>query len=132
MDRMAMAQGLETRSPMLDRDLAEYTASLPDALKRRGRHGKVVLKAAVADLLPREILDRPKHGFGVPLGSWFRSELRPRGEGRLLDRPRLGGRIDGARIRALHDEHLGGRADHGHQLWLLLTLELWMRKHALS
>jgi len=132
MDRMAMAHGLETRSPFLDRALAEYAASLPDALKRRGGRGKVVLKAAMAGLLPADIIDRRKHGFGVPLGAWFRGELRPMVEETLLDRPRLGTRLDVARVRALFDEHVAGRADHGHPLWLLLTLELWMRKHAFA
>jgi asparagine synthase (glutamine-hydrolysing) len=129
MDRMAMAHGLETRSPFLDRPLAEYVATLPDELKRSGRHGKIVLKKAVEDLLPASILKRKKHGFGVPLGTWFRGELRPMVEDTLLDRPRLGGRLDVAVIRRLFDDHLAGRADRGHQLWTLLTLELWMRKH---
>jgi asparagine synthase (glutamine-hydrolysing) len=132
MDRMAMAHGLETRSPFLDRTLAEYVATLPDELKRSGRQGKIVLKKSVEDLLPAAILARKKHGFGVPLGAWFRSELRPMVEDTLLDRPHLGGRLDVSVIRRLFDEHVAGRADRGHQLWTLLTLELWMRKHAFS
>jgi asparagine synthase (glutamine-hydrolysing) len=132
MDRMAMAHGLETRSPFLDRALAEYVATLPDEFKRSGRHGKIVLKKAIEDLLPAQILKRKKHGFGVPLGTWFRGELRPMVEDTLLDRPRLGGRLDVAAIRRLFDDHLAGRADRGHQLWTLLTLELWMRKHGFA
>ena len=129
MDRMAMAHGLETRSPFLDRALAEYVATLPDALKRAGRHGKVVLKKAVEGLLPSAILQRKKHGFGVPLGAWFRGELRPLVEDTLLDGPALGRAAGPRRIRRMFDEHVAGRADRGHQLWTLLTLELWMRKH---
>jgi asparagine synthase (glutamine-hydrolysing) len=132
MDRMSMAHALETRSPFLDRNLAQYVATLPDSFKRSGRHGKVVLKKAVADLLPPGILARKKHGFGVPLGAWFRGELRPLVEDLLLDQPRLGGRLDGAAIRRIVDDHVAGRGDRGHQLWTLLTLELWMRKHAFS
>jgi asparagine synthase (glutamine-hydrolysing) len=132
MDRMSMAHGLETRSPLLDRPLAEYVATLPDGLKRSGRHGKIVLKKAVEDLLPAAILERKKHGFGVPLGAWFRGELRALVEDTLLDRPRLGGRLDVALIRGLFEDHLAGRADRGHQLWTLLTLELWMRRHSFS
>ena len=132
MDRMSMAHGLETRSPFLDRHLSEYVATLPDGLKRSGRHGKIVLKKAVEDLLPAEILKRKKHGFGVPLGTWFRGELRPMVEDTLLDRPRIGGRLDVTVIRRLFDDHLAGRADRGHQLWTLLTLELWMRKHGFA
>jgi asparagine synthase (glutamine-hydrolysing) len=132
MDRMSMAHGLETRSPLLDRPLAEYVATLPDAFKRRGRHGKVVLKKAVADLLPADVLRRRKHGFGVPLGAWFRGELRPLAEDTLLSGPRLGGRLDPAAIRRIFDDHVSLRADRGQQLWTLLTLELWMRRHAFS
>jgi asparagine synthase (glutamine-hydrolysing) len=132
MDRMSMAHGLETRSPFLDRSLAEYVATLPDALKRSGRHGKVVLKKAVEDLLPAAILERRKHGFGVPLGAWFRGELRPMVEDTLLARSRVGRRLDPSVIRRIFDDHVAGRADRGHQLWTLLTLELWMRKHAFS
>jgi asparagine synthase (glutamine-hydrolysing) len=129
MDRMTMAHGLEARSPLLDRDLMTYVATLPDDLKRRGGQGKVILKRAVADLVPAEIIERPKHGFGVPLGDWFRGELRALVEELLLDRPRLGRRLRAEAIRALVDDHMSGRGDRGHQLWTLLMLELWLRKH---
>jgi asparagine synthase (glutamine-hydrolysing) len=132
MDRMTMAHGLEARSPMLDRALVEYVASLPDGLKRRGGRGKIVLKKAVADLLPPEIVTRKKHGFGVPLGEWFRGELKGRVEALLLDRPRLGRWLRPEAVRALFAEHLSGRGDRGHQLWTLLTLELWLRKHRIA
>jgi asparagine synthase (glutamine-hydrolysing) len=129
MDRMTMAHGLEGRSPLLDRPLAEYAAGLPDSLKRLGGRGKIVLKHAVADLLPPHTLKRPKQGFGVPLGRWFRGPLRPMVEQTLLDSPRLARRLRLPRLRALFEEHVSGRADRGHQLWTLLTLELWLRKH---
>jgi asparagine synthase (glutamine-hydrolysing) len=129
MDRMTMAHALEARSPLLDRPLFEYVASLPDRLKRRGRRGKVVFKEAVRDLLPPSILRRRKHGFGVPLGAWFRGELRPMVEDTLLLRPRLGRRLRVEAVRAIFDDHVSGRSDRGHQLWTLLTLELWLRKH---
>ena len=132
MDRMTMAHGLEARSPMLDRALMEYVAGLPDGLKRRGGRGKVVLKKAVADMLPRAILSRPKHGFGVPLGEWFRGELRPRVESLLLDRPRLGRWLRPDALRQMFAEHLAGAGDRGHQLWTLLTLELWLRRHRIG
>jgi asparagine synthase (glutamine-hydrolysing) len=129
MDRMTMAHGLEARSPLLDRALMEYVAGLPDHLKRRGSRGKVVLKQAVADLLPPGIVERPKHGFGVPLGDWFRGELRPLLQDVLLSQPRLAGRLRFDAVRDLVEQHVSGRADRGHQLWTLLTLELWLRKH---
>jgi asparagine synthase (glutamine-hydrolysing) len=104
-------------------------AGLPDGLKRRGSQGKLVLKQAVADLLPKQILVRPKQGFGVPLGDWFRGDLRPLVEDSLLATPRLARWLRLDAVRALFAEHLSKRSDHGHQLWTLLTLELWLRKH---
>ena len=88
-----------------------------------------MLKAAVRDLLPPQILARKKHGFGVPLGEWFRGELRPMLEDTLLASPRVGRRLRIEAIRALADDHFARRADRGHQLWTLMTLELWMGKH---
>ncbi len=129
MDRMTMAHGLEARSPLLDRPLMEYVATLPDALKRRGGAAKRVLKAAVRDLLPPQTLTRRKHGFGVPLGEWFRADLRPMLEDTLLASPRLGNRLRIEAVRGLAADHFARRADRGHQLWTLMTLELWMRKH---
>jgi asparagine synthase (glutamine-hydrolysing) len=129
MDRMTMAHGLEARSPLLDRALFEYVAGLPDGFKRRGAQGKVVLKEAVRDLLPAPILSRRKQGFGVPLGAWFRGELRPMVEDTLRDSPRLGRRLRTQAVHAIIDEHVSNRVDHGHHLWTLLTLELWLRKH---
>jgi asparagine synthase (glutamine-hydrolysing) len=132
MDRMTMAHGLEARSPFLDRALAECVAALPDALKRRGSQGKLILKDIGRDLLPPGISERPKHGFGVPLGAWFRGDLRPLAEETLLTNARIGRRLNRHGIRKLFDEHVSGRADRAHQLWTLLTLELWLRKYALD
>jgi asparagine synthase (glutamine-hydrolysing) len=132
MDRMTMAHGLEARSPLLDRDLMEYVAQLPDDFKRQGARSKIVFKKAVATMLPPEILRRPKHGFGVPLGDWFRGELRPMAEDTLLAAPRVGKWLKPGGLRALLEEHARGAADHGHKLWTLLTLELWLRKHRLG
>lgn len=129
MDRMTMAHGLEARSPLLDRAVIEHAASLPDALKRRGSRGKIVLKQAVADLLPPEILARRKHGFGLPVGEWFRTDLAALVSDTLGASPRLAHYLDGGTVRAMLAEHATGRIDRGHQLWTLLTLELWLRKH---
>jgi asparagine synthase (glutamine-hydrolysing) len=129
MDRMSMAHALETRSPFLDRALADYVATLPESYKRNGATGKVVLKKALAQLLPSSILHRRKQGFGVPLGTWFRGELRPMIEDTLGADPRVGGRLRKEGIRRMIDDHLTHRLDRSHSLWTLLTLELWMRKH---
>lgn len=132
MDRMTMAHGLEARSPLLDRDLMAYVAQLPDHFKRKGPRSKIVFKKAVEGMLPPDILRRPKHGFGVPLGQWFRGELRPMAEDTLLAAPRVGKWMRRDGLKTLLGEHARGAADHGHKLWTLLTLELWLRKHRLS
>ncbi len=128
MDRTSMAHALETRSPFLDTALIEYVALLPDDYKLRGRTTKYMLRQAFGDLLPPEIRTRGKMGFGVPLGTWFRGQLRD------YLRDQIG--TPGARINAyvrpevvteLLDAHAEARADVEHQLWALLTLELWLK-----
>jgi asparagine synthase (glutamine-hydrolysing) len=127
-DIASMAHSLELRAPLLDRRVVELGLALPDSLKVRGREGKVALKRAFADLLPPEVSGRRKSGFGVPIGRWFRSELRPLAHDVLLGGDDRGWfRRDV--VRRLLDEHESGRADHGHRLWCLLMLELWVRTH---
>ena len=132
MDRMTMAHGLEARSPLLDRALLETAAGLDDRLKRRAGRGKIVLKKAVQDLVPSQVLTRRKHGFGLPIGAWFRADLRALVADTLLAAPRLATWLDAEGVRRLVAEHQAGRVDHGHRLWTLLTLELWLRKHGLG
>ncbi|MFV2008068.1 MAG: asparagine synthetase B, partial [Longimicrobiales bacterium] len=128
-DRCSMANGLELRSPFLDTALMEFAAALPDRHKIRGRHMKAVLKTAFRDLLPDEIHSRPKMGFGIPLPTWFRQQWRPLLEERVLaDDARIWEWIRPEPVRAMAREHLEGRADFGHQLWALLTLEEWLRR----
>jgi asparagine synthase (glutamine-hydrolysing) len=80
----------------------------------------------VADLVPPEILDRPKMGFGIPVSRWLRGELRPLLEETLLSTAaRQRGLFEPSTVRSLVDAHTAGRADHGPRLWLLLMLELW-------
>lgn len=128
MDIAAMANSLEARSPFLDRDLTEFVARLPSQFKLRGRSSKHLLKKAVADLVPHDNMYRRKQGFAVPIGSWFRGELRDfladhilsqRFADRGLFRPEV--------VARLFDAHQRGTADHAHHLWVLLMLELWFR-----
>ena len=125
-DLASMAHSLELRSPFLDHDVVALGLALPDALKTRGREGKVALRRAFAADLPAEVAGRGKSGFGVPLGRWFRSELRDTAHD-LLSGDR--GWFRPGTVRRLLDEHESGRADHGHRLWCLLMLELWVREH---
>ncbi|MDQ4145284.1 MAG: asparagine synthase (glutamine-hydrolyzing) [Actinomycetota bacterium] len=127
MDRMSMAHSLETRSPFLDKDLVEYAGRLSPQWKVRGRTGKFILKRAFAHLLPEEILDRPKHGFGVPVGRWFHQELGEMYRDLVLDSAaESSAYVQRDSAERLFNEHLDG-AHHGPKLWLLLTLEVWLR-----
>lgn len=127
-DRASMAASLETRAPFLDHRLVELAAQIPANLKLRGATTKAVLKAAARGLLPDDIIDRPKHGFGVPVGRWFRADLAPYAREVLLD-PAAQARdlFRPGAVEALLDEHISGRRNHGQRIWLLLTLEWWFR-----
>ncbi|MFZ5426617.1 MAG: asparagine synthase (glutamine-hydrolyzing) [Thermodesulfobacteriota bacterium] len=128
-DRMAMAHGLEGRSPLLDHRLAEWAARLPASLKMRGFTGKYLLRSAFADLMPPVVTAQGKQGFGVPVGKWLRKELSGwcrdlllgGKAARVLFRPKALSRI--------LDEHARGGTDHGKRLWALAALELWLERH---
>jgi asparagine synthase (glutamine-hydrolysing) len=128
-DRMSMAHGLEVRSPFLDTELIEFAVRLPPRLKARGLALKRVLRAAAADLLPPEILKRGKRGFGVPLDRWFREDLQAYVAGTLgapdahVKRHLVPDAVD-----RLLREHDSGTRNHGHALWTLLTLEVFLRR----
>jgi len=127
-DRCSMAHGLETRSPFLDTALLEFAFALPDRFKISGGQTKFLLKRAFGDLLPGPIQRRGKMGFGVPLGTWFRGRWRaPLRD--LLESPqaRINRYLQKERVSQLIRRHLQGQADEGQPLWLLLTLEIWLR-----
>lgn len=128
MDRTSMAHGLEVRSPFLDTELVEFAMRLPPSLKARGLSLKRVLKSAVADLLPQEILNRPKRGFGVPLDRWFREDLERYTESMLGPSARLRAHLRGDALDQVLAEHRAAHGAHGHALWTLLTLEIFLRK----
>jgi asparagine synthase (glutamine-hydrolysing) len=125
---LTTANGLLGRSPLFDRRLVAASFNIPPAFKLAGKEEKVVLKQAVADLLPPAILARPKSGMLVPVQSWFKRDLRRYARGMLLDR--------GARLRPYINQPriadwLAYRGElwprHGVKLWLLLSLEVWLR-----
>jgi len=127
-DITSMANSLEVRAPFLDHLLMEYAASLPPSLKIRGAEKKYILKRAMADLLPAEILSRPKQGFIVPVDSWFRHALKEMAYDTLLDsRSAHRGYFRPGAVQRLLDEHQTGRRNWHRQLWTLLMLELWHR-----
>src|SRR5262249_27602689 len=125
-DRMSMAHSLESRVPLLDNEVIAFAASLPSALKIKNGRRKHVLKEVAASVLPPEILNRPKQGFGVPLGIWFRGRLRELFADTLLSPASLQrGYFNAAFVRQLVDEHAAGRRDHTWRLWQLVVFERW-------
>jgi len=129
-DRASMACSLEVRVPLLDRRVVEVAASLPAEMKLRGLTTKHVLKWLVRHRLPSDIVRRRKHGFGVPLGRWFRTELRPLvyevcEESAL----RRAGLVQPEVVTSLIREHMRGEADHRKKLYTLLVLLLWIKRH---
>jgi asparagine synthase (glutamine-hydrolysing) len=129
-DRMSMAHSIESRVPLLDHLVVEFAASLPASMKMPGGRLKHLLKELAFSLVPREILDRPKQGFGVPVGHWFRGQLRDAfGDilGSSLARQR--GYFDAAFVDRVLTEHLAGTRDHSRRLWMLLVFELWHRQY---
>jgi len=125
-DRMSMAASLEARSPFLDHRLVEFAATMPASLQLRGGASKYILKRAFEGKLPREIIHRRKHGFGVPIGKWFRTTLREYLTDTLCSaRAKERGLLRLEAVQGLVSEHLSGERDHGHALWALLMLEAW-------
>jgi asparagine synthase (glutamine-hydrolysing) len=132
-DIASMAHSLELRSPFLDHDVLELGLALPEHLKVRGRTGKVGVRRAFAADLPETVLRRGKTGFGVPLGRWFREDLRELAHDVLLDeRARSRGWFWSVTTKVMLELHESGKVDVGHRLWCLLMLELWLRTHVES
>jgi asparagine synthase (glutamine-hydrolysing) len=125
-DRATMAVSLEARSPFLDHRLVELAFSLPYAWKYRGGRGKRILKDAMRRRLPREIVDRKKKGFGMPIAQWLRGELRDWTRDQLRGLDRIG--IAPEKALALHDRHLAGEEDLRKELWNLLALAQFVRR----
>ena len=127
-DRCSMAASLEARSPFLDHRLVEFAARIPSNLKLNGQTTKHSLKEAAAGLLPDDVIHRPKHGFGVPVGRWFREGLRDYARDILLDPVTLRrGYFHETALETLLDEHTSGSRNHGQRIWTLLTFEWWHR-----
>ncbi len=126
-DRMSMAHSIEARVPLLDHTLVELAATIPPELKLRGRTTKYVFKQALAGILPEAILHRPKRGFAVPLGAWFRHDLAGFVRDLLLsETSRRRGIFDTAGIERLLDRHAKGRP-LDLAIWTLISFELWCR-----
>ncbi len=129
-DRMSMAHSIESRVPLLDNEVVQFAFTLPAAFKIKDGRQKHILKEVAATLLPREILDRPKQGFGVPLGVWFRGHLTELFADTLLaPRTLERGYFEARFIRRIVAEHLSGVRDHTFRLWQLVVFERWHRSY---
>ena len=127
-DNMSMAASIESRVPFLDHALVEFATHIPETIQVRGLSGKTVLKKAVGDLLPHEILYRPKLGFPTPWSGWLKGSRlddieRMLLESRSMDR----GFFRRSAVKQLFDEHRNDYRDHYDRIWRLLNLELWFR-----
>jgi asparagine synthase (glutamine-hydrolysing) len=123
-----MAHGLEVRPPMLEHRMVELAARLPADLKLRGTALKYIIRKVAARHLPRELVERPKQGFGFPLARWMRTDLAPLLRTVVADsRFIMAGVFSRPYVERILHEHLAGKRDHNFRLWILLNLEVWHR-----
>lgn len=128
-DIASMANSLEARSPFLDHKVIEFAASLPENLKMNRFRVKYLLKKVAARLVPSEVVYRRKMGFGVPIGHWFRGEMKDFVKDVLLSETSLSrGIIKREMIEKYVKEHISGDFDHAFQIWSLLMMELWFQR----
>ena len=132
-DRISMAVSIEARMPFMDTGLAALLARLPDKWRIRGLTQKYILRAAMKDTLPREILRRPKVGFRVPVNEWFRGPMRSFIRDHIDSAHSLSRELcDRSQIERLMVEHESGRQNHEKLLWTLVNLELFQERYALG
>ncbi len=128
MDRITMAHSLEGRSPFLDHRIMEFGASLPSHIRFKDKTLKYLLKAALSDILPHDILWREKKGFGVPIGHWFKQDLFELARETLLSKRAADRNLFNIKyIEKILNDHQRGKQNHHHRIWSLLNLELWFQ-----
>ena len=128
-----MAASVEARCPFLDKKVIELGLSIPKEQKINSNSGKLILKEAFSDVLPVYVQNLPKRGFGVPMDNWLAQS-----EGVLLMADTIlskdsfapmGSKINRASVKMMVDEHLSRRHAHGHRLWILIMLDMWLRRN---
>ena len=132
-DRMSMANSLEVRAPLLDREVVEFAATLPSDMKFKNGEKKHILKEAFKPMLPDGILYRKKMGFSVPLASWFRHEIKDLAKRHIIEQAHgLKSIFNHDHVQTLWHEHQNNSADHSALLWSMLMFEMWWVKYAAS
>jgi asparagine synthase (glutamine-hydrolysing) len=127
-DKLSMAASVEVRVPFLDMDFADFANRLPLSMKQRGGTGKWILRRAMRQYLPDDVIDRPKRGFGAPLRYWLKHELAPWVDDAVSSRSlRERGLFDEARVRHLVAQDRAGRIDASYAIFAILCIELWCR-----
>jgi len=125
---MTMAHSVEGRSPLLDHEIAEFAAKIPDDLKLKGRTLKYIQREVAKEFLPPELITREKQGFGFPIAYWLKNELKELTEGHLLSSKMVkDGYFKYDYITQILREHQNGKVDHHVRIWMLLNLEMWYR-----
>lgn len=129
-DRAAMACSLETRVPFLDHRVVELAWKLPLHMKVRGHIGKWALRQVLYKYVPKELIERPKAGFAIPIGKWLRDPLREWAENLISEsRLRSEGYLHPETVRRIWAEHLSGHRDHTAKLWAVLMFQAWLKKN---
>jgi len=128
-DRITMMHGLEARSPFLDHKLVEFAATIPPRLKLKKSRRKYLLREIAKEYLPAEIVGLPKQGFGSPINSWLRRELKSFSNHLLRDESQLvqHGLFNQSYINSLLDGHASKKVNDGNRIWSLVNLEIWYR-----
>jgi asparagine synthase (glutamine-hydrolysing) len=132
-DRMSMANSLEVRAPILDKEVIEFAATLPSDMKYRGTEKKYALKEAFKPYLSDDILYRKKMGFSVPLAQWFREEIKDIAERYLITNQQgLKTVFNETQVTRLWEQHQSGKKDNATVLWSMLMFEMWWQRYMQS
>ena len=130
-DRAAMSVSLETRIPFLNKGVFEFAWSLPQSMKVKNGESKWVLRQLLKHYIPGELFERPKMGFGIPIGQWLRGPLRDWAEGLLCEnRLRAEGILEPNAIRKKWAQHVSGRQSHQYQIWNVLMFQAWLEQES--
>jgi asparagine synthase (glutamine-hydrolysing) len=130
-DRAAMANGLETRTPFLNHHVLEMACQMPIEMKIRGDTGKWALRNVLCKSVPKDLIERPKAGFAIPIGQWLRGPLRKWAENLISERRlSLEGYLKPALIRKVWSEHLSGQRDHSAKIWSVLMFQAWLENNS--